>query len=162
MLILFICLFLYSYSKSKTKDLINGFENEFHIDLPNNYKCIFKKSLSSIDSVNYYVVIKYEDDFKLEYKKQLYTDYANYESFNIFEKIDLAKQYFSNVINKNKEKYFVNGLDNYDWYGYEYKDTSYETVKVTRYIDFYVLQDLDNNLLYIFYDKHQYLYNNQR
>ena len=97
----------------------------------------------------------------MEYEQQFFTDYAKYETVNIFEKVALAKYYFKNRINRDEEKYFVTELENYDWYGYEYKKVSEDTVRVVRYVDLYILHDKNENVLYIFYDKHQYPYNEQ-
>ncbi len=159
--IIILCIFfICSCSNVRANRRLKDYEKEFNIELPNDYKLVLYKSITSIDGENCYIVIKYEGDYKLNYENQLYTEYANYDSFDVFKKIDLAKYYFSNIV-KDKN-YFVNELDNYDWYGYEYVKISGEKVSVTRYVDLYVLQDLDNNLLYIFYDKHQYPYDEQR
>ena len=163
-LILFIIgLFLLTscIKKHREENMIEHIKTEFNIVLPTEYSCLFYESLVSIDSEECYIVLDLNQEYELEYEQQFFTDYAKYETVNIFEKVALAKYYFENMINRNEEKYFVTELENYDWYGYEYKKVSEGTVTVVRFVDLYILHDKNENVLYIFYDKHQYPYNEQ-
>lgn len=156
--IIIICLFLLigCVKAARTKKKIKLYENNFHINLPEKYACLFYESITSIDSEECYIVLKIEEDYELEYENQFFTDYSNYETINIFEKIQLAKYYFQNLINKDDEKFFVTELKDYDWYGYEYKHVSSGRVTSVRYCDLYILHNKSEDILYIFYDKHQY------
>jgi hypothetical protein len=104
----------------------------------------------------------YDKEYALVYVDQLTSDYAKYRDsdFNVFNKIQIAKNIFKNLIKEDDEKYFVDSLSSYDWYGYEYKSVTGRN-DVVRYIDLYVVYDLNTNYLYIFYDKHQYPYDDQ-
>ena len=99
---------------------LRQYEQEFVIELPNKYDVLFFNSITNIDSVKTYMALKItSDDYQLSYVNQLTSDYSNYQTFNVFEKIALAKFYFANVINENEEAYFVDQLVLYDWYGVE-------------------------------------------
>ena len=171
-IILIVSLFVLTgcTKKIKTEHFFSSSEEEFHINFPDNYSCLLYKSIVSIDSQEIYIVIKNkEEDYKLEYETQFFTDYASYNSFDIFGKIELAKYYFKNVISEDKYEYFVTDLDYYDWYAYEYTNVHEYTKKVdgsigrvVRYVDLYVIHDKNEDILYIFYDKHQYPYDSQR
>ena len=167
---IFLCLILFIIGlslltgctkKHRAENMIEHINTEFNIVLPTEYSCLFYESLASIDSRECYIVLDLNQEYELEYEQQFFTDYAKYETVNIFEKFALAKYYFKNRINRDEEKYFVTELENYDWYGYEYKKVSEDTVTVVRFVDLYILHDKNENVLYIFYDKHQYPYNEQ-
>ena len=147
----------------KAKHNIKTLESKIPIDLPDNFKCLFRKTIVAQDSEQWYLVLTVDKDYKLDYDKQFYTEYASYETVNVFDKIALAKWYFKNIINEKDEQYFVSQLDNYDWYAYEYeiKRTYDDKERVIRYADLYLIHDKDDNELYIFYDVHQYPYNEQ-
>ena len=99
---------------------LRQYEQEFVIELPDKYDVLFFNSITNIDSVKTYMALKItSDDYQLSYVNQLTSDYSNYQTFNVFEKIALAKFYFANVINENEEAYFVDQLVLYDWYGVE-------------------------------------------
>lgn len=149
-------------NKYKAQRWISNHDDEFHINYPEEYTCLFYISATSIDSDDVYMVLKIKDeDYKLEYDNQFFTDYAKYKTVDVFKKIELAHFYFQNRIKEEDEKYFVSELDNYDWYAYEYKKVSEGRVTVIRYIDLYIVHDKNENIMYIFYDKHQYPYNEQ-
>jgi hypothetical protein len=146
---------LTSFTDTLVVNHIRQYEVDFFIEFPSKYDVLFYKSITSIDSVVTYMVLKINDgDYKLEYENQLTSDYSNYEGFDVFDKISLASYYFSNQIREDEKSYFIKELLSYDWYGYEYTSTN-------RYVDLYVLHDIEEDNLYIFYDKHQYPYNNQ-
>lgn len=147
--------------KIRTEYMIDHIESEFDIDFPTEYSCLFYESIVSIDSENCYIVIDILQEYELEYDKQFFTDYAKYETINIFDKIELAKFYFQNLISQEEENYFVSNLENYDWFAYEYKKVTNNTVTVVRYVDLYILHDKNKNILYIFYDKHPFPHNEQ-
>lgn len=154
-LVLIITIVLVSLSSCSglwVNNHLRQYEQEFVIELPDKYDVLFFKSITNIDSVKTYMALKItSDDYQLSYVNQLTSDYSNYQTFNVFEKIALAKFYFANVINENEEAYFVDQLALYDWYGYEYMSTN-------RYNDLYVIHDLVENNMYLFYDVHQYPY----
>lgn len=146
---------LTSCTKIWVKSHLKQYEAEFSTNFPNDYEVLFSKSITNIDSVVTYTVIKIDDDeYELSYDNQLTSDYATYEDFDVFDKIELASFYFTNVI-KEEKVYFIDEPTSFDWYGYEYTSTN-------RYNDLYVVHDLEENQMYIFYDKHQYPYNNQQ
>ena len=154
-LIIVLSTCLTSCTEALVTNHLRQYEVDFFIEFPNDYDVIFYKSITSIDSVVTYMVLKInDDDYELEYENQLTSDYSNYEEFDVFDKISLASYYFSNQIREDEKSYFIKELLSYDWYGYEYTSTN-------RYVDLFVLHDIEEDNLYIFYDKHQYPYNNQ-
>jgi hypothetical protein len=161
-ILLFFAMFPHnSCTKQKRVDIdLMDFENRFDIHLPEEYEILFFKSETSIDSVTTYAVLKVMQDYTLIYDEQFISDYAKYEEFNVFDKIQLAKYYFQNLIKETDEKYFVESISSYEWYAYEYTSVTGQ-YNAVRYNDLYVVHDTTTNYLYIFYDQHQYPYNNQ-
>ena len=161
--VVLMCIALILYLRViRARRMSNTIEDEFHINLPDKFKTLYYDSITSIDSYDCYMVLKVNDeDYKLEYENQFYTEYAKYDTVDVFDKIQLAKKYHSNVIKEKDEKYFITDLENYDWYGYEYVRRSGNNVTVIRYVDVYIVHDTIEDILYVFYDVHQYPYNDQ-
>lgn len=160
-LLLFISLLaLTSCTRNKVKNSLFEYESSFNLELPKEYDVLFYKTTTSIDSFSAYTVLKLKQLYVLSYEEQFSTDYSNYEDFNVFNKIQLAKELFKNLIKEKDEKYFITNLTTYDWCASEYTSVS-GRYNVVRYVDLYVVHDQDANYLYLFYDKHQYPYNDQ-
>lgn len=159
MLILSLLL-LTSCTHKKVDNLLLEYESKFDIELPKEYDVLLFKSISSMDSYSYYIVLKLNQEYELAYDVQFKTDYSKYKDFNVFNKIQLANYLFKNLIKEKDEKYFVVSLNTFDWYAHEYTSVT-GRYDVVRYVDFYVIHDQEANLLYLFYDQHQYPYNDQ-
>lgn len=151
---------LSSCTQQKVEKLFVTYESEFNIELPNNYDVLFYKSSTSIDSLSTYIVLELNEDYALNYDEQFTSDYARYDDFNVLSKIALAKNIFKNLIRAKDEKYFITTLVVFDWYAYEYTSVT-GRYNVVRYVDLYVIIDQETNTLYVFYDEHQYPYNDQ-
>lgn len=160
-ILVLVGVFIY-YKNNTTRRMIKTFEEWYPVNLPEKFDSLFYESITSIDSYSCYAVIKViEEDYILDYDKQFYTEYAKYDTVNVFDKIELAEYYFENIIKEEDKKYFVSELENYDWFGYECKRYSGTANEVLRYVDVYIIHDINENLLYFFYDVHQYPYNEQ-
>jgi hypothetical protein len=159
-LLFFAMLLLSSCTKTRVDIVLKDFENRFEISLPEEYEILFFKSETSIDSITTYAVLKVIQKYSLIYDEQFMSDYAEYEGFSVFDKIQLAKYYFQNLIKASDEKYFVESISSYEWYAYEYTSITGQN-NVVRYNDLYVVLDTITNYLYLFYDQHQYPHNNQ-
>lgn len=151
---------LSSCRQQKVKTLLSEYETKFAITLPKEYDVLFYISSSGIDSYTNYIVLKVNEAYTLSYDEQFTTDYADYKNFDVFNKILLAKDHFTNLMKQNDEKYFVTSLTSYDWYASEYTRVTGQ-YNVVRYVDLYVIHDQAANDLYLFYDQHQYPYNDQ-
>lgn len=159
-LLIISLLLLTSCTHKKAEKLLLEYESKFNIEFPKEYDVLLYESISSIDSYSTYIVLKLNQEYELGYNDQFKTDYSKYNDFNVFNKIQLAKDLFKSHIKEKDEKYFPTSLTTFDWYAHEYTSVTGQ-YNVVRYVDLYVVYDQETNYLYLFYDQHQYPYNDQ-
>lgn len=134
---------IYYSDNNVAKRFLNNTQEKYNVKLPQEINVEYKYLDSAIDGSNTYFVLKIQEDYELSYEKQYENniDQENYQ-INIEKSFNELKKYVPN------EK--LPSFDfKYDWFAREEQGE-------TRYYDFYVVYDLDNKLMYIYYEVAQY------
>ena len=129
-------------SKFKIKKYFNKYNSEFSLNLPSSFKTIYTHQSFAIDGYEYLMVVKVEDDYKLEYNVQC--ESTIHENFDIIEHFNKASDNTSKLYEISKTL-----SSNYDWYAYEER-------KEIRTYNLFVVRDNETNYLYVFYICTQY------
>lgn len=134
---------IYYSDNNVAKRFLNNTQEKYNVKLPQEINVEYKYLDSAIDGSNTYFVLTIQEDYELSYEKQYENniDQENYQ-INIEKSFNELKNYVPN------EK--LPSFDfKYDWFAREKQGE-------TRYYDFYVVYDLDNKLMYIYYEVTQY------
>lgn len=134
---------IYYSDNNVAKRFLNYNQEKYNVKLPQEINVEYKYYDGAIDGSNTYFVLSIQGDYELSYEKQ-YDNNIDQEDYqiNIQKSFDGLKQYVDN------EKLPTFNFK-YDWFAREEKGE-------TRYYDFYVVYDLDNKLMYIYYEVTQY------
>ena len=140
LILILLFIFVIGYpkiSKFKIKKYFNEYNSEFSLNLPNSFKTIYTHQSQAIDGYEYLMVVKVDEDYKLEYNVQC--ESTLHENFDIIEHFNKASD------NTDKLRELAKTLSsNYDWYAYEEK-------KEIRTYNLFVVRDMETNYLYVFY-----------
>ncbi len=134
---------IYYSDNNVAKRFLNNTQEKYNVKLPQEINVEYKYLDSAIDGSNTYFVLTIQEDYELSYEKQYENniDQENYQ-INIEKSFNELKNYVPN------EK--LPSFDfKYDWFAREKQGE-------TRYYNFYVVYDLDNKLMYIYYEVTQY------
>ena len=134
---------IYYSDNNVAKRFLNNTQEKYNVKLPQEINVEYKYLDSAIDGSNTYFVLTIQEDYELSYEKQYENniDQENYQ-INIEKSFDELKNYVPN------EK--LPSFDfKYDWFAREKQGE-------TRYYNFYVVYDLDNKLMYLYYEVAQY------
>lgn len=134
---------IYYSDNNVAKRFLNNTQEKYNVKLPQEINVEYKYLDSAIDGSNTYFVLTIQEDYELSYEKQYENniDQENYQ-INIEKSFNELKKYVSN------EK-LPSFNFKYDWFAREKQGE-------TRYYNFYVVYDLDNKLMYIYYEVAQY------
>lgn len=134
---------IYYSDNNVAKRFLNNTQEKYNVKLPQEINVEYKYLDSAIDGSNTYFVLTIQEDYELSYEKQYENniDQENYQ-INIEKSFNELKKYVPN------EK--LPSFDfKYDWFAREKQGE-------TRYYNFYVVYDLDNKLMYLYYEVAQY------
>lgn len=134
---------IYYSDNNVAKRFLNNTQEKYNVKLPQEINVEYKYLDSAIDGSNTYFVLTIQEDYELSYEKQYDNniDQENYQ-INIEKSFNELKKYVPN------EK--LPSFDfKYDWFAREKQGE-------TRYYNFYVVYDLDNKLMYLYYEVTQY------
>ena len=134
---------IYYSDNNVAKRFLNNTQEKYNVKLPQEINVEYKYLDSAIDGSNTYFVLTIQEDYELSYEKQYENniDQENYQ-INIEKSFNELKNYVPN------EK--LPSFDfKYDWFAREKQGE-------TRYYNFYVVYDLDNKLMYLYYEVAQY------
>lgn len=134
---------IYYSDNNVAKRFLNNKQEKYNVKLPQEINVEYKYFDSAIDGSNTYFVLTIQGDYELSYEKQYDNniDQENYQ-INIEKSFNELKKYVPN------EKLPLFDFK-YDWFAREEKGE-------TRYYNFYVVYDLDNKLMYLYYEVAQY------
>ena len=134
---------IYYSDNNVAKRFLNNTQEKYNVKLPQEINVEYKYLDSAIDGSNTYFVLTIQEDYELSYEKQ-YDNNIEQENYqiNIQKSFDELKDYVDN------EKLPTFNFK-YDWFAREEKGE-------TRYYNFYVVYDLDNKLMYLYYEVAQY------
>lgn len=134
---------IYYSDNNVAKRFLKNTQEKYNVKLPQEINVEYKYLDSAIDGSNTYFVLTIQEDYELSYEKQYENniDQENYQ-INIEKSFNELKNYVPN------EK--LPSFDfKYDWFAREKQGE-------TRYYNFYVVYDLDNKLMYLYYEVAQY------
>ena len=131
--------------KNDIKDLLVFFNEEYSIDLPEEFNDLFTYRETWIDGYTRLMVLEVDEEYKLSYEVKCESEV--HENFDIIEHF--------NLVNKSCDElseYAKSLSSNYDWYAYEKRvvEDSY------RVFNLFVIMDYDTNYLYVYYICTQY------
>ena len=134
---------IYYSDNNVAKRFLNNTQEKYNVKLPQEINVEYKYLDSAIDGSNTYFVLTIQEDYELSYEKQYENniDQENYQ-INIEKSFNELKKY---VPNEKLPSFNFK----YDWFAREKQGE-------TRYYNFYVVYDLDNKLMYIYYEVTQY------
>ena len=138
--ILLIVLFISesNISKSGIKRLFERYNEDYSLNLPITFKKIETYRLVHQDHNYHLMIVKVDDDYKLEYDNQVVTE--RHENFNF-------QQHFYYLSELDDDIYEISRTvsGNYDWYAFENWND-----KGTRVEYLIVFMDYETNYLYVY------------
>ena len=127
----------------KIKKLFSDYNNEYSLNLPEDFEKIFSYRETAIDGYEYLMIVKPLQDYQLQYTNQLCTDF--HDDFDIREHFDKINQGHSELMA------IANAiLQEYDWFAYEKQ-------KGNRTTTFIVIHEKTINYLFVYYIHSQYV-----